>query len=202
MSHGPLSFSSLIGSRICHDLISPIGAISNGLELLELSGAAQSPELALVAESVANADARIRFFRIAFGIAQAEQLVGADEINTILHNLHRDGRIKVGTFPSGAWPRPVIRAVLLGLLCAEQAIPFGGTLDVEEHAGSWTITASGERLRADQALWQLLQHPDAQPALAPAGVQFAMLPALMPDLGLTCQAEILETSARITLTPA
>jgi histidine phosphotransferase ChpT len=40
--------SALLGSRICHDLISPLGAISNGLELLAMSGIASSPEMTLI----------------------------------------------------------------------------------------------------------------------------------------------------------
>ena len=59
--------NALLGSRICHDLISPIGAIGNGVELLIMDGATKGPEIALIAESVANASARIRFFRIGFG---------------------------------------------------------------------------------------------------------------------------------------
>ena len=53
--------AALIGSRICHDLISPIGAIGNGVELMMMDGTAKTPELALIAESVANANARIRY---------------------------------------------------------------------------------------------------------------------------------------------
>ena len=52
--------TALLGSRICHDLISPIGAISNGVELLLMDNVAKGPEMTLIAESVANANARIR----------------------------------------------------------------------------------------------------------------------------------------------
>ncbi len=71
--------ASLIGSRISHDLISPIGAIGNGLELLSMSGAG-GPEVELISDSVANANARIRHFRIAFGLASAEQGTSRSEI--------------------------------------------------------------------------------------------------------------------------
>lgn len=59
-----LDLPALIGSRICHDLISPIGAINNGLELLNMAGtgAAPGPELELIGQSVESASARIRFF--------------------------------------------------------------------------------------------------------------------------------------------
>jgi histidine phosphotransferase ChpT len=64
-----IELTSLIGSRICHDLISPLGAIGNGVELLAMSEVAKGPEMSLIAESVENANARIRFFRVAFGAA-------------------------------------------------------------------------------------------------------------------------------------
>ncbi|HMS96693.1 MAG TPA: histidine phosphotransferase, partial [Tabrizicola sp.] len=57
--------AALIASRICHDLISPLGAIGNGVELLAMERA--GPELDLLSESVAHANARIRLFRISFG---------------------------------------------------------------------------------------------------------------------------------------
>ena len=70
--------AALIASRICHDLISPIGAIGNGMELMALSSGQEqsSPELDLISQSVENANARIRFFRIAYGSASSTHLVG------------------------------------------------------------------------------------------------------------------------------
>ena len=69
MSQTNVNLSALIGSRICHDLISPIGAINNGLELLGMSGNTPGPEMELIHDSVGNASARIRYFRVAFGAA-------------------------------------------------------------------------------------------------------------------------------------
>lgn len=63
MGQSNINLAALIGSRICHDLISPIGAINNGLELLGMSDTPEGPELELISESVGNASARIRFFR-------------------------------------------------------------------------------------------------------------------------------------------
>jgi len=71
--------NDLIGSRICHDLISPLGAIGNGVELLTMSGTSTAPEISLIAESVENANARIRFFRIAFGAASGLSQIGNAE---------------------------------------------------------------------------------------------------------------------------
>ena len=50
--------AALLGSRICHDLISPIGAIGNGLELLMMDPGTHGPEMSLISESVGHANAR------------------------------------------------------------------------------------------------------------------------------------------------
>ncbi len=78
--------ATLIGSRICHDLISPIGAIGNGVELLAMTGSAGdvSPELDLISQSVENANARIRYFRISFGATSSSQIMGRQEVLSVL----------------------------------------------------------------------------------------------------------------------
>ena len=78
--------SSLVGSRICHDLISPIGAIGNGVELLQMAPRDSAAELDLITDSVDNAAARIRFFRVAFGAA-GDQMMGRAEVISILSDL-------------------------------------------------------------------------------------------------------------------
>ena len=76
--------ASLIGSRICHDLISPIGAIHNGLELISLSGAVQhEAEISLITQSCQNAASRIKFFRVAFGVSGSDRQLSTD---TLLDN--------------------------------------------------------------------------------------------------------------------
>ena len=81
--------NALIGSRICHDLISPLGAIGNGIELLTMSGMSAAPEITLISESVDNANARIRFFRIAFGAASADAVTSHSEVTGILADVYR-----------------------------------------------------------------------------------------------------------------
>ncbi|MEM8537205.1 MAG: histidine phosphotransferase family protein [Pseudomonadota bacterium] len=195
------SLATLIGSRICHDLISPIGAVNNGLELLEMSGASDSPELALVAESVASANARIRFFRLAFGVASKDQMTGADEVNTILSGVYTEARTQISAFPDGSFPRSHVRAVLLALMCVEQAIPYGGSLHMDHQAPVWRIWSESDRLVPDPALWRLLWGGTSETTPPPAAVQFLMLPELLPEMNLRCTAETTENKAEITIEP-
>ena len=202
MPHDTSSLATMIGSRICHDLISPLGAVNNGLELMHLSNTPQSPELTLIAESVTYANARIKFFRLAFGMASEEQMTGAEEINAILADLQIDGRLSISTFPQGVHPRGQVRATLLALLCAEQAIPYGGRITINRHDDTWHITAQGDRLKPDPDLWSLLNGTAHGPSLTPAAVQFAILPDLLPGIGMACQASFSDMCAEIRLMPA
>ncbi|TMV42546.1 hypothetical protein FGG78_41795, partial [Thioclava sp. BHET1] len=105
--------TALLGSRICHDLISPLGAIGNGVELLAMSGQALSPEMQLIAESAAQANARIRYFRIAFGAAQGNQRIGQAELVGLLADLGRGSRICVDWLVRGDQSRPAVKLAFL-----------------------------------------------------------------------------------------
>ncbi|MEM9127616.1 MAG: histidine phosphotransferase, partial [Pseudomonadota bacterium] len=87
MGQSNLNLASLIGSRICHDLTSPIGAITNGLELLDMAGNAPAQEVELISDSVDSAGARIRFFRIAYGKA-TQQMIAHTDVMRLLSDLY------------------------------------------------------------------------------------------------------------------
>ena len=170
--------SSLIGSRICHDLISPIGAIANGLELLDMAGGAATPEMALISDSVGHAGARIRFFRIAFGMPGEERLPRA-EIVAILRDLDKGHKISTQWQVEGDSKRSEVRLAFLALLCVETTLAFGGGVEVTEHDGRWQVAARAERLRVDADLWADLTGGDRTVRITPSLVQFALLPAAL-----------------------
>lgn len=171
---------ALVGSRICHDLVSPLGAIGNGVELMTLTGGEETPELDLVQESLAHARARIRFFRIAFGAAPPEAVVRRAELAEALAAGERRAALD--------WPLPdhlpriEAKLALLALDCLDAAMPFGGTVRVTA-SECLEITGTAERLRLDEAAWRLLDTPHA-PA-TPDTVQFALLPRAAAAAGRT-----------------
>lgn len=196
MTQDRIELAALIGSRICHDLISPIGAIDNGLELLSMSGIAEGPELGLIGQSVGSASARIRFFRIAFGAA-GDQMVGPAEINSILRDLYQSSRLEWVWNPQDPQPRAAVRLAFLGILCLETAMPYGGRAEVSEKDGAWLLEGTADKLNVDAALWGHLAACPSGPPLQPAQVQFALLPVHAADDGrkLTTAAE----EARVTI---
>ena len=189
MDSSHVNLSALIGSRICHDLISPIGAINNGLELLGMSGDQSGPEMDLIQESVGNASARIRYFRVAFGAA-GEQTMGRSEITSILGDVMSGARLDVAWGPMDAQPRSEVRLAFLALLCVETAMPYGGRIEISQQDGRWLLHGHAEKLNIDAPIWDVLATRQAPADLRPAQVQFALLPLIANDMGRQVSAEI------------
>lgn len=167
---------ALLGSRICHDLISPIGAIGNGVELLMMDGTVGSPELTLIADSVANATARIRFFRVAFGAAgSSEHRIARSEVVNILGDLTRGARLTMDWKSPPDLSRREVKLAFLAILCLENTMPHGGTLLIDRAESGWTLRGEAERLRIAPELWELLSDPDVYVDIGPAQVHFALL---------------------------
>jgi histidine phosphotransferase ChpT len=166
--------TALIGSRICHDLISPIGAIGNGVELLVMDGGGNSPEIALISESVANANALIRFFRIAFGGAGGDQRIARTEVAAILADMLRGGRLSIDWQSEADLARRDVKLAFLLIQCLESAMPFGGRMRAEQGAGRWTLSGTAHRMKIDQGLWEVLTTPAPPADIGAAQVQFAL----------------------------
>ena len=186
MTDHTVNVAALIGSRICHDLISPVGAVTNGLELLAMSGVGESPELSLVNSSAADASARIRLFRLAFGAASEGQTTGSDELRRILSDHYSDGRISVTWHPEGDLPRKVAQTVILAVLCVEQSLPFGGALQITRSNDAWSVTGTAERIRERPQLWSGLKGEAPLTDLAPADVQYLLLSDMLREMGRPC----------------
>ena len=167
--------TALLGSRICHDLISPIGAIGNGLELLMMDGTQGGPEMVLISESVANASARIRFFRVAFGMAQDEQRIGRAEVQSVLADMTRGGRLQIDWTSGNDLSRAQVKTAFLLIQCLENAMAYGGRFAVTVTEGKWLITGQADKLRINTDLWQMLADPSASPEITPAVVQFPLV---------------------------
>ncbi len=177
----PHDIASLVGSRICHDLISPIGAISNGVELMGMTQSASGAEMALINDSVLNASARIRFFRIAFGKVTAGQMIGHSEVAQILEATARGGRIDFRWQVPDKQPRVYVRAAFLLIQCFETALPRGGDVTVQLDDQGWSLTGTGTEIRWDEALWDSLINQFSRVEHTPAQVQFALLPDALRD---------------------
>lgn len=177
------TLSTLLGSRICHDLLNPLGAIGNGLELLTLSGHQAGPEMDLVTASVTHTLARVKLMRLAFGGACAEQTVGRAEVLETLDAAAHGGRLGYAWNVEGDAPRRDVRTALLAIMCLETALPVGGDIIVAREGARWSIEARHPRLNLDPALWRPISKGEAPENISPAQVHFALLPPMAAEAG-------------------
>lgn len=166
---------ALLGSRLCHDLVNPIGAVSNGLELLEMTQDGGKAEMELMRDSLDAAMARIRFFRLAFGTGAADAPIPPREILDTLGKMYAQTRIKVLWRDDATRTRSEVRLAYLALSCIETAMPWGGTVEVVRNEQAWVLHVDAKRLRIDDALWHCLGRAPLPATLSSAEVQFGIL---------------------------
>jgi histidine phosphotransferase ChpT len=131
-----LDISNIVASRICHDIISPIGAIHNGLELISMTASldVKSPEMALIHDSCQDARARIEFFRVAFGTYQTGQLMDAPKVQGIANAIYTTPRFDLRWHLESAIDRTWAQVIYMGLMCVERQLTLGGTITVAADA--------------------------------------------------------------------
>ena len=186
--------AALIGSRICHDLVNPLSAISNGVELLELSGAPQTPEMALIAESVTAAMARVKLFRLAFGPSDCAQTFSRSEVITLLSDVSKSGRLSFDWQIAQDLNRFEVRLLILAALCIETATPLGAEVEFRQTSTGFEIQGRGRKVAIDPALWSF----DGV-GLSAAQVQFALLPRVAQNLNRTVTYTTTDTELTVAV---
>ena len=130
-----LDLAALLCSRVCHDLISPVGAIVNGLEVLEEAKDEETKKFALdlIKKSATTASAKLQFCRIAFGAAgSAGAQIDTGDAEKISRGFLEDDKTKLAwNLPRVLLAKNRVKLLLNLLLIAGQTIPRGGKLTVD-----------------------------------------------------------------------
>lgn len=149
-----IALAALMCSRLCHDLISPVGAFNNGLEILadENDPDMRGQVLELLTHSAGQTAARLKFFRLAFGAGGGfGEEIAADDLSGVVTDYFAGGKIVVDWRPSlMALPKGVAKIILNLSLLAGDVLPRGGGITIEASRAAAAlevkITAQGERL--------------------------------------------------------
>jgi histidine phosphotransferase ChpT len=150
-----LDFAALLVSRVCHDLVSPVGAVVNGLEVLEdeTDAAMRADALRLVAASAEQAAARLQFARIAFGAAgSAGAELDLAEVGRIMDGLLRGGKVELAwNMQAVNWPKDWAKLLMNVVVLATDCLPRGGRVVVSTagdlQTPSFRVVASGQVAR-------------------------------------------------------
>lgn len=185
-----VDFAAILASRLCHDLLSPIGAFANGLELLadERDEDMRRRCLDLLEQSAQASAGKLKFFRLAFGSAGGfgDMVPAADVRDAITGILSTTRPVTLGWMPTDAvLPKPVVRIILNLALTLADALVRGGRLDIGcETTGTRheiALRAEGERLILDPEIERMLNDGPDRVAMtsrtAPAALVHAIATA-------------------------
>lgn len=153
----PSNLAALLSARICHDLISPIGALGTAIEVLDDDSNTEMHEdaMGLVRLSSKQAGAKLRFLRLAFGAGgSAPGIIGVDELKTLIADMYEGGKASINWGESVEGLEKNTARLLLNLtMLAVQAVPRGGNVVIRANQASGATTvhlaATGPKSRLD-----------------------------------------------------
>jgi histidine phosphotransferase ChpT len=195
----PLDLAALLCSRVCHDVISPVGAIINGLEVLdeekdeEMRGYAMD----LIKKSAEQASARLQFCRLAFGAAgSAGASIDTGDAEKVARGLFGGERTQLEwNVPHLLMPKNQVKLILNLCLIAAATVPRGGIIEVTLSGGGETtrisVIAKGTNAKLAGHLPGLLTGTPEQPPSGPQDIQayYASLVATAANMVLTVATE-------------
>jgi histidine phosphotransferase ChpT len=189
-----VDLASLLCSRLCHDLMSPVGALNNGIELLadETDPDMRDKCLELLADSARASANKLKFFRLAFGAAGGfGEAVDTHEAQAALEGLFGpERRIELGwAIADNKLPKSAVKLLLNLALLAGDALVRGGRLDVGAETGGdqleLAVRAEGPRILLDPVLRETLATGGSGATVEPRAAAAWLAHSLAADAGGT-----------------
>jgi len=184
--------ASLLCSKLCHDMLSPVGALSNGLELLaeEQDEEMRKRCFELLEQSAKISADKLKFFRLAFGAAGGfDAMVPVDEARTLVDALASNNeRVSVNwQLANDALPKPAVKTLLNFAQMALESLVRGGTIDIvaelRDGASEIVVRATGKKVAFDVDIGRALEGTLPPGELASRTAPAAMLQQLAESLG-------------------
>ena len=198
-----LELAALLCSRLCHDLVSPVGAVINGVEVMEEDDDPEMLEHAvkLIASSAESASAKLKFLRIAFGSASTMgDEMSVDELQKLSTDVIPTPRISMEwSIGASSLPKDRTRLLLNMILISFDTLPRGGVITVGGSGETLEITCDGTGARMDEEVEALMQATDRHPETPRESVPY-LAGRLSQASGLTLKIDRMPDSIRISAT--
>jgi histidine phosphotransferase ChpT len=200
----PLDLAALLCSRVCHDVISPVGAIVNGLEVLdgEEDEEMRTVAMELIKKSAMSASARLQFCRLAFGAAGSfGATIDTGDAEKVARDIFATGRTDLQwNFDRRMASRASVKLLLNLCLIANSAVPRGGVIAVdisgEDNALAMRVQAKGTNAKLSHSAADFLTNPVPHEAVDGHSIQFYFTTLLARE----CQATLSVSTAPDTVT--
>lgn len=192
----PPDLAAVISSRICHDLVSPVGAIVNGVDLIrEIGPGGLDSEFGMISQSADRASGLLQFYRLAFGAAAEDaEGVSRQALMEKASAMIATPRVSLTWSETGgpALTRPEARFLSQILLCARSLTGMSANVQVDLPADRTfpvTITIDGDLSSGAEDRLRLLQDPAAPVELSPRIIEFVLAGRTSHDLGVMLDVE-------------
>ena len=202
-----LTFASLLASRICHDLISPVGAVNNGLEILADESDPEMTEqaMALIKSSAAGASSKLQFMRLAFGAAgNVSETVSLEEARSLAEGLTETAPTRLDwQVGASSLDKSVVKLLLNMILVGFEALPRGGVLRVGvQRAGATNlmISAEGPKARLPEKAADILRNGAPLDMVEPREANMLLTHTLATELDAILQVTIRDDAIEIAAT--
>lgn len=201
-----IEFSALMVSRVCHDLVGPLGAVVNGLEVLEdeSDAAMRDDAIKLVTSSANQALARIQFMRIAFGAAgSAGAELDLGEIGRLIQGLLEGGKVKLEwNVPHAYWGKDWAKLLMNATLLGVDSLPRGGVVAVtageDPKAPTFKVIATGLNARVAEDVVRSLKGEALEGPVDARGIQPQLTHRLAQAVKAGISVALREGSVEIT----
>lgn len=184
-----LYITALVTARMCHDLASPIGAIGNGIKLVEITGIKLGQEGDLSKDSLASAIAQLKVFRVAYGQFKGSDMRSGSEVIALTEAWNTVARLQANLQEQDNAKRD--RQVYFLLIQAKKiALLLGGIARLEMTDAASETQEKGRWVVIDPELWRTLQSGAHIQNLAAKHVQFAILQAMTVNPVITTKTDL------------
>ncbi len=205
----PLDLAALLCSRVCHDAVGPVGAIVNGLELLDEDDSAETREMALdlIRKSARQASARLQFARIAFGAAgSAGSAVDTGYAQQLTEQFVADEKVKLSwNTPRLYVEKNRVKLLMNLVVIALSSIPIGGTIEVRMEGDAenpvFHVEARGPKPRIPPHLIDLLQGKSESGAVDAHGFQLFYTGEIARASGMKVDVSLEDGLVRLVASP-
>lgn len=200
-----IALAETLMSRLCHELIGPIGAVANGIEFMQEMEDQAGDAIQLVADSAGRASNRLQFYRLAYGEAgrhitrldpfleAAEDFLSESKIDFTWTEAP-DGGL-TGTEGGG-------KTILCLVEILARGLSRGGTLSITADGGATRLSATGPRAALGEEITAALRDSAGSEAFTPKTVHAVLAAQLIAELGLSLQIEDQADLIDLRLEPA
>ena len=204
----PTSLSALLCARICHDLISPVGALGTAIEILDDPDNVEMHEdaMSLVRTSSRQASAKLKFLRLAFGASgSAPGVIATADVISISNDMFADSKPDlVWNIDSDGIDKDRARILLNLIMLAVQAAPRGGTVTISRHGqddgAEFVLVSDGPKVRLGAAVAKAIAGKAPEDGFDGRSIQPLYASLLTRDIGGTIAASADEPDQGLPVT--